>query len=190
MFSLVSQKVLISPHAVAKCGVAAARPAFMGGLSPPLYWLIVSARCAKTSQILASTEYWRLLRYHWFYPNYSSLLSAHRRPTKKLVKAKNDHHHSKERGRGRWRSYQGKGMWVNNPPSSSCPGFHLISQFLLWSLFRLFLGCCKTSLDKYWIQMIRTNINLIFLKQNRNVLPGMMILCSRHSAVSIGIFPN
>jgi hypothetical protein len=43
----VSQKVLISPHAVAKCGVAAARPAFMGGLSLALYRLIVPARHAK-----------------------------------------------------------------------------------------------------------------------------------------------
>ncbi len=42
MFSYVSQKVLIPPHGVAKCAVATG-PAFMGGLSPALYWLIVPA---------------------------------------------------------------------------------------------------------------------------------------------------
>jgi hypothetical protein len=39
--------VLLSFHAVAKCGVASGRPAFMGGLSPVLYRLIVPARHAK-----------------------------------------------------------------------------------------------------------------------------------------------
>jgi hypothetical protein len=34
-------------HAVAKCGVASGRPAFMGGLSPVLYQLIVPARHAE-----------------------------------------------------------------------------------------------------------------------------------------------
>jgi hypothetical protein len=43
MFSYVSQKVLIPPHGVAKCADATRRPAFMGGLSPALYWLIVPA---------------------------------------------------------------------------------------------------------------------------------------------------
>jgi hypothetical protein len=47
MFSYISQKVLIPPHAVAKCAVAAGRPAFMGGLSPALYQLIVPARHAE-----------------------------------------------------------------------------------------------------------------------------------------------
>jgi hypothetical protein len=47
MFSYVSQKVLIPPHAVAKCAVATCCPAFMGGLSPALYWLIVPARHAE-----------------------------------------------------------------------------------------------------------------------------------------------
>ncbi len=37
MISYVSQEVLIPSHAVAKCGVASGRPAFMGGLSPALY---------------------------------------------------------------------------------------------------------------------------------------------------------
>ncbi len=47
MFSYVSQKVLIPPHAVAKGAVAAGHPAFMGGLSPALYQLIVPARHAE-----------------------------------------------------------------------------------------------------------------------------------------------
>jgi hypothetical protein len=47
MISYVSQKVLIPPHAVAKCAVATGRPAFMGGLSPALLRLIVSARHAE-----------------------------------------------------------------------------------------------------------------------------------------------
>jgi hypothetical protein len=38
MFSFL--KMLSSPHAVTKCGVAAGRPAFMGGLSLALYRLI------------------------------------------------------------------------------------------------------------------------------------------------------
>jgi hypothetical protein len=41
--SFISQMVLIPPHAVAKCGVASGRPAFIGGLSPALYGLIVPA---------------------------------------------------------------------------------------------------------------------------------------------------
>jgi hypothetical protein len=45
--SYVSLMVLLSFHAVAKCGVASGRPAFMGGLSPVLYQLIVPARHAE-----------------------------------------------------------------------------------------------------------------------------------------------
>jgi hypothetical protein len=45
--SYVSKMVLIPLHAVTKCGVASGRPAFMGGLSPALYWLIVPARHAE-----------------------------------------------------------------------------------------------------------------------------------------------
>jgi hypothetical protein len=41
--SYVSQMVLLSLHAVAKCGVASGRPAFMGKFSPVLYRLIVPA---------------------------------------------------------------------------------------------------------------------------------------------------
>jgi hypothetical protein len=47
IFSYVSQKVLIPPHAVAKCAVATGDPAFMGGLSPALYRLIVPAHHAE-----------------------------------------------------------------------------------------------------------------------------------------------
>jgi hypothetical protein len=43
MFSCVSQMVLIPPHAIAKCALASVRPAFMGGLSPALYQLVVLA---------------------------------------------------------------------------------------------------------------------------------------------------
>jgi hypothetical protein len=39
--------VLIPPRAVAKCGVAYGHPAFMSGLSPALYRLIVPARHAE-----------------------------------------------------------------------------------------------------------------------------------------------
>jgi hypothetical protein len=38
MFSFL--KMVSTPHAVTKCGVAAGRPAFVGELSPALYWLI------------------------------------------------------------------------------------------------------------------------------------------------------
>jgi hypothetical protein len=47
MFSYFSQKVLIPPHVVAKRAVAGGHPAFMGGLSPALYRLIVAARHAE-----------------------------------------------------------------------------------------------------------------------------------------------
>jgi hypothetical protein len=55
--SYVSWMVSLSLHAVAKCGVASGRPAFMGGLSPVLHRLIVQAAMLKTSQILAPTKY-------------------------------------------------------------------------------------------------------------------------------------
>jgi hypothetical protein len=42
--SYISLMVLLSLHAVVKCGVASRRLAFMGRLSPVLYWLIVLAR--------------------------------------------------------------------------------------------------------------------------------------------------
>jgi hypothetical protein len=45
--SYVSLMVLLSLHAVTKCGVASGRPAFMGGLSSVLYRLIVPARHAE-----------------------------------------------------------------------------------------------------------------------------------------------
>ncbi len=64
MISYVSQKVLIPPHAVAKCVIASGRPAFKGGLSPALYRLVVPPAMQKTSQILASTKYRRPPRFH------------------------------------------------------------------------------------------------------------------------------
>jgi hypothetical protein len=45
--SYVSKMVLIPLHAVAKCGIASGRPAFMGRLSPVPYRLIVPARHAE-----------------------------------------------------------------------------------------------------------------------------------------------
>jgi hypothetical protein len=62
MFSFISQTVLIPPHAVTKCGIATAPPAFMGGLSPTLYRLVVPAHHAKyvtnigVDKILASAK--------------------------------------------------------------------------------------------------------------------------------------
>jgi hypothetical protein len=50
MISYIFQKVTIPPHAVAKCAVASGHPAFMGGLSPALYRLVVQlvpACCAE-----------------------------------------------------------------------------------------------------------------------------------------------
>ncbi len=37
----------------------------------------------------------------------------------------------------------GGGVWANSPRSASCPGFHLLLHFLLWSLFRPSLSCCE-----------------------------------------------
>ncbi len=45
--SFVSRMVLIPLHAVARCGVASGRRAFMGRLTPTLYRLIVPARHAE-----------------------------------------------------------------------------------------------------------------------------------------------
>ena len=80
MFS--SCKTLCSPRAVTKCDVAAGRPAFMGGLS------LYRPAMQKTSQILASTKYRRLPRFHWFSPNYSSQYLCSQASHQKLVKAK------------------------------------------------------------------------------------------------------
>ena len=66
MISYVSQKVLIPSHAVPKCGVASGCPAFMGGLSPAPYRLVVPASHAEKSQILAPTKYWCPTRFQDF----------------------------------------------------------------------------------------------------------------------------
>jgi hypothetical protein len=47
MISYIFQKVLNPPYAVAKCDVATGRPAFMDGLSPALYRLVIPARHAE-----------------------------------------------------------------------------------------------------------------------------------------------
>jgi hypothetical protein len=55
MISYVSQKVLIPPHAVAKCGFVSGHPAFMGNSLPHCTGLFYRPAMQKTSQILAST---------------------------------------------------------------------------------------------------------------------------------------
>jgi hypothetical protein len=55
MISYVSQKVLISSHAVAKCDVASDF-AFMGRLSPVPYRLVVPARHAENFQIFGTDK--------------------------------------------------------------------------------------------------------------------------------------
>jgi hypothetical protein len=54
MFSYFSLKMLYSPYAVTKCAVATGRPAFMGGLSPALYWLICTGPLCRKRH-----KYWR-----------------------------------------------------------------------------------------------------------------------------------
>jgi hypothetical protein len=66
MISYVSQKVLIPLHAVPKCGVASGCPAFMGGLSPAPYWLVVPASHAENVTNFAPTKYWCPTRFQDF----------------------------------------------------------------------------------------------------------------------------
>jgi hypothetical protein len=47
----------------------------------------------KTSQILASTKYRRLPKFHLFWPNFSSQYLCSQASYQKLVKAKSNHHH-------------------------------------------------------------------------------------------------
>ncbi len=68
-------------------------PAFMGGLPPALYRHIVSAHMQKMSQSLAPTKYRRLLKIHWFSPNYRSLYIRSQASYQKVVKTKSDHHY-------------------------------------------------------------------------------------------------
>jgi hypothetical protein len=49
--------VLLSLHAVVKCGIASSRPAFMGGLSPLMYQLIIPARHAENVTNLGVNKY-------------------------------------------------------------------------------------------------------------------------------------
>jgi hypothetical protein len=62
--SYVSLMVLLSLHAVVKCGIASSRFVFMGGLSPLLYRLIVPARHAENLTKFGATKYWRLPKIH------------------------------------------------------------------------------------------------------------------------------
>jgi hypothetical protein len=55
--SYVSLMVLLALHAVVKCVIASSRPAFMGGLSPVLYRLIVPARYAENVTNFGATKY-------------------------------------------------------------------------------------------------------------------------------------
>jgi hypothetical protein len=48
--------VLLSLRAVVKCGIASSCPAFMGGLSPVLYRLIVPARHAEKVKIVGADK--------------------------------------------------------------------------------------------------------------------------------------
>jgi hypothetical protein len=79
MISYVSQKVLIPPHAVAKCGIASGRPAFMGGLSLALLY---RPAMQKMSQILASTKYWRPQDFTDFPQTIAVYIFAQRHPAK------------------------------------------------------------------------------------------------------------
>jgi hypothetical protein len=75
MISYVSQKVLISSHAVAKYGDASAHPAFMGRLSPALYWLVVPAHHAENV-----TNFGVRQDFTDFRQTIAVNMSAHRRP--------------------------------------------------------------------------------------------------------------
>jgi hypothetical protein len=91
---MFSQKVLIPPHAVTNCAVAAGRPAFMGGLSPALYQLIVPARHAENvTNIGVDKNTGACHDFTYFRQNYSSQYLCSHASYKKLVKTKSDHHH-------------------------------------------------------------------------------------------------
>jgi hypothetical protein len=62
--SYVSLMVLLSLHAVVKCGVASSFLAFMGGLSPILYRLIVPTRHAENLTNFGATKYRHLPKIH------------------------------------------------------------------------------------------------------------------------------
>jgi hypothetical protein len=83
--SYVSLMVLLSLPAVVKCGVASSRPAFMGGLTPVLYRLIVPARHAEnvtnfSADKISVTGLNSLI----FRKTIAVHISAHRHPIKKL----------------------------------------------------------------------------------------------------------
>ncbi len=88
MFSHVSQKMLIPPHAVAKCAVATGGPTFMGRLSPAVCRPIVLAYHAENVKNIGVCQYFTDFR-----QTIAVNISAHRCTTKKLVKTKSYHHH-------------------------------------------------------------------------------------------------
>ncbi len=90
MFSYFSQKVLIPPRVVDKCAIAAGRTAFMGGLSPALYRLIVPARHTVNVTNIGVDKISAPAK---ILPNYSSLNLCSQASYQKLVKTKSDHHH-------------------------------------------------------------------------------------------------
>jgi hypothetical protein len=79
---MFSQKVLIPPHAVAKCAVAAGCPALWADSLPHCTGLLYRPAMQKMSQILAPTKYRRLQDFTHFRQTIAVNISAHRRPTK------------------------------------------------------------------------------------------------------------
>jgi hypothetical protein len=83
MISYAFQKVLIPPHAVAKCGVASGRPAFMGGLSPVLYRLVVPTLHAENVTNIGFDKISAPAKISMIFANSQAVnISAHRRPIK------------------------------------------------------------------------------------------------------------
>jgi hypothetical protein len=94
MFSYFSLKMLISPCAVNKCAVASDYPAFMGGLSPPLYRLIVLARHAENVTNIGVDNISARRDFTNFCQTIAVNISeASQASYQKLVKTKSDHHH-------------------------------------------------------------------------------------------------
>ena len=90
---LFLEDVVLS-HVVTKCGVAAGRPAFMGGLSPALYRLIdTGPPCRNVTNIGIDKTLAPPQDFTDFCQTLAVNISAPRRPYQKLVKAKSNHHH-------------------------------------------------------------------------------------------------
>ena len=83
MISYVSQKVLILPHAVAKCAVVPGRPAFMGGLSSVPYQLVVPAHHAENITNFGANKISVSSKISLFFRQTIAVyISAHSRPAK------------------------------------------------------------------------------------------------------------